>query len=147
MLLREIVSRGVSIDFFTKPRFVDPRPAVSDLDCKGMLQLVDCTNHIGDSLRRWLTPSGHGLWGRFWQALDATSYNRGIVRRMRQHSVGDIDLWLGDWAKGRGERPVISFAQGPPGTDARSVLDRTGLIERLAVQPFDYSFPPLRIID
>jgi len=51
---------------------------------------------------------------------------------MRSDKVGEVDLWLGDWSHGRGLRPVVSFVQGPPGTDARSVLRHREMIERLA---------------
>ena len=95
-------------------------------------RLFDCTNLLTDGLRRRLSASGGGLWGRFWSSVDSGSYNRGLVAAMRKAHAGNVDLWLGDWARGRGNRPVVSFAQGPPGTDATSVFERRDLIERLA---------------
>ena len=67
---------------------------------------------------------------------DAACYNRLLVRRIRgeQKLRGyDAILWLGDYAHGSVPGvPTISFAQGPPGTDARSILLRRTEIQCLA---------------
>lgn len=132
VLLRDLIRRGHQISFFTKPSFVDPRPALRDIVSTADFKLVDCTNRFGDGLRRRVAARGRGLWGHFWGQLDAATYNRGLVRAMRRSPASGIDLWLGDWARGRGSRPVVSFVQGPPGTDARSVFTRRKLIQQLA---------------
>ncbi len=79
-----------------------------------------------------MASSGRGLWGKFWGQLDAATYRYGLIQSMRTSDRGDLDLWLGDWARVRGHRPVVSYAQGPPGTDARSVANHRDLIQRLA---------------
>lgn len=132
MLLRGLLDRGHEVTFYTKPSFVDPRPALNGQADTGRFRLVDCTNQWGDGLRRRMAPSGKGIWGHAWGQLDSKTYNKSLVRAMRQEHEAELDLWLGDWARGRGERPVVSFVQGSPGTDARSVFDRRSLIERLS---------------
>lgn len=132
VLLSKLVERDIRISFFTKPSFVDPRPLFQGTSNANQFGVIDCTNIWGDRLRRFLAPNGSGIWGRFWGGIDAATYNRGLVRRMRASKGRDLDLWLGDWAHGQGKRPVVSFVQGPPGTDARSVSRHRELIERLA---------------
>jgi len=51
---------------------------------------------------------------------------------MRKESQSDLDLWLGDWSRGRANRPVVSYVQGPTGTDAQSIGPHRTLIERIA---------------
>ncbi len=130
VIVDRLLTRGHQIDFYTKPSFVDPRPVLNGTADK--IHVVDCTNHWGDGLRRTMSPSGSGLWGRLWGSIDSTTYNRGLVQAMRTAKAADLDLWLGDWARGRGSRPVVSFVQGPPGTDARSVFQHQRLITELA---------------
>ena len=129
VLLRELLKRGTAIDFFSKPSFVDPRPAVAGCFGAGRLRFIDCTNRFGDAFRRL---GSLGPFGRVCGWVDSSTYHRGLVRAMRRATTADIDLWLGDWARGRGDRPVVSFVQGPPGTDARSVQKHRYLIERIA---------------
>lgn len=134
MLLQGLLARGHKVSFFTKPSFVDPRASI-DQEYAQNLTVVDCTNHFEDGLRRKMSPSGRGLWGAAWGTLDSASYNRGVVRAMRRCPNADIDLWLGDWARGRGSRPVVSFVQGPPGTDADSVEKHKQQIVELVGRP------------
>jgi glycosyltransferase involved in cell wall biosynthesis len=58
------------------------------------------------------------------------------VNRIRAESAVrkyDTVLWLGDYAHGTVSGvPTLSFAQGPPGTDARSILHRRAEIRLLA---------------
>lgn len=130
ILLNGLLERDFFVSFYSKPSFVDPRPILNGHGKE--LRFVDCTNHWADGVRRRMSPRGGGLWGHFWGQFDASIYNRGLVRAMRQSPVDGIDLWLGDWARGRGKRPVVSFAQGPPGTDARSVFTHRALIQTLS---------------
>lgn len=136
MILAELVSSGLKIDFFAKPTFVDPRICVENSANRHLLSLVDCTNHFADNLRQRLAPRGRGLWGWLLGKVDAVTYNRLLVKRMRSSACGNIDVWLGDWARGKGSRPVLSYAQGPPGTDARSVFKHFPLIATLAGKGF-----------
>ncbi len=132
VLLERLVHRENRITFFSKPSFVDPRKLFIDHRNASLFQFAECTNSFADGLRRLVSPTGRGLWGRLWGSVDAASYNRILVRRMRGTAKGDLDLWLGDWAHGRGRRPVVSFVQGCPGTDARSIVKHRDLIARLA---------------
>lgn len=121
VLLRELLKLGYRIDFYAKPSFVDPRSVVSDLLQADHLKLVDCTNQFGDHFRRKYGKGDLGLWNQFCGFVDSWTYHRGLVRSMRRCNGADVDLWLGDWARGRTQRPTVSFVQGPPGTDARSI--------------------------
>ena len=66
---------------------------------------------------------------------DAEIYNRLLVNRIRQEHQRrsyDLCLWMGDYAWGSVPGlPTVSFVQGPPGTDARSVLRRGDEVARL----------------
>jgi glycosyltransferase involved in cell wall biosynthesis len=132
VFLRELLRRGHHIDFFSKPSFVDPRTAFQGSPDSNRLRLIDCTNRWGDGLRRKLSGYRVRVANGLLNRIDVVSYYRGLSTAMRRYNKSDVDLWLGDWARGRGKRPVISFAQGPPGTDARSVFRHRELIERLA---------------
>jgi len=131
LLLRELVARGVSVDFFSKPSFVDPRPAVGE---RAGFRFIAVVNTVSDALRRGMaglrTLSALAAWN------DAATYNRLLVRSMSdEHRKLPYDavLWLGDYAHGSVPgAATVSFAQGAPGTDARSILRRKGEIQRLA---------------
>jgi glycosyltransferase involved in cell wall biosynthesis len=131
LLLRELLMRGHKIQFFSKPSFVDPRPAVGNLPG---FRFFDVTNSGPDRLRQRL--SRIPVAGFLASQLDASTYNRLLVHEMtRNHSVEKYDscLWLGEFARGRTKSvPVVSFVQGPPGTDARSILQRYSEIKALA---------------
>jgi len=131
LLLRELVASGVEVDFFSKPSFVDPRPAVGE---HAGFRFVSVVNTVSDTLRRSMSCIGGLSALAEWN--DAASYNRLLVRRIRsehrKHPY-DVVLWLGDYAHGSVPGvATVSFAQGAPGTDARSVLRRKGEIRRLA---------------
>ena len=54
------------------------------------------------------------------------------MRRIDRDRNYDLQLSLGQWAFGRGtRRPVVSWVQGPPGTDSRSVTRHHGSITQL----------------
>jgi glycosyltransferase involved in cell wall biosynthesis len=130
LLLNRLLDHGLRIDFFSKPCFVDPRPIVGN---KAGFRFVPVNNRILNSVRIKLeripfvaTAAG---------TADAYSYSRLIVRtiaREHQRRRYDLCLWLGDYARASVPGlPAISFVQGPPGTDARSVLARYAEIRRL----------------
>lgn len=129
VLLEKLIERGNRVTFFSKPTFVDPRPRMTD---PSSIEFVDCTNAISDGLRRRLASRGPGIWKYLWGRIDSANYNRLIIHEMGRKKVGDVDLWLGDWSRSRRARPTVSFVQGPPGTDARSIQVHRVLIERLA---------------
>ena len=130
LLIKELLARGWEIDFFSKPTFVDPRPIVGSLTG---FRFVPVTNQVFDSIRKKLERIS--LVGAASGVLDAYSYNRLLAREIaREHAQRhyDLCLWLGDYARGAVPNlPTVSFPQGPPGTDARSILIRTAEIRRL----------------
>jgi glycosyltransferase involved in cell wall biosynthesis len=132
VILKELLRSGHRVTFYTKPSFVDPRLDIQEPDLAKLLEIVDCTNHRMDGFWRRCGGNRPGLKGTLLSRMNAATYNRGLVRAMRRSGGGDVDLWLGDWAYGRGKRPVVSFVQGPPGTDADSIAGHEGLITRLA---------------
>jgi len=136
LLLKGLLARGHSVDFFSKPSFVDPRPVIGD---HGHFRFYDCTNHGPDLLRR--RTQGLPILRFLTERFDARTYNQLLVRRIWQagqyNDCGyDVVLWLGDYAHGAVPSvPTVSFAQGPPGTDARSILRRRDEIRKLAGRP------------
>ncbi|HBJ39136.1 MAG TPA: hypothetical protein DDZ51_31195 [Planctomycetaceae bacterium] len=132
VILAGLLGRGHRVTFYTKPSFVDPRMDIREPSLTERLNVVDCTNQRTDALWRTWGGKGMGLSRTLLGRMNAWAYNRGLVRAMGIASDGDVDLWLGDWAHGRARRPVISFVQGPPGTDAESIAKHRELIERLA---------------
>jgi glycosyltransferase involved in cell wall biosynthesis len=131
LLLRELLARGHGIHFFSKASFVDPRPAIGP---HPGFRFFDVTNTGPDRLRRRVEhlPVAGFLAGLF----DSWTYNRLLFSEMaRRHAAEkyDLSLWLGEFSQGRMPgAPAVSFLQGPPGTDARSILQRFDEIKRLA---------------
>jgi glycosyltransferase involved in cell wall biosynthesis len=159
LLLRELLLREHQVHFYSKASFVDPRPAVGNLDG---FRFFDTTNTGPDQLRQRLSriPVASFLSGQY----DAATYTRLLVSEMaRRHATEkyELSLWLGEFARGKmGAVPVVSYVQGPPGTDARSILDRSGEIKALAgpVAAFKWhvlarlrlspvGLPPLKLTD
>lgn len=131
LLLGALLERGCRIDFFSKPSFVDPRPVIGN---HPLFHFHATDNPLADRLRaRMESVPGIGLLGR---RLDSFTYNQAILRAVAAgHGAVPFDLflWLGDYARGRVQGlPNVSFAQGPPGTDARSVLRHFSQIQKLS---------------
>jgi glycosyltransferase involved in cell wall biosynthesis len=131
LLLRELLLRGHEVHFFSKASFVDPRPAVGE---RAGFRFVDVTNVGPDRFRRRVEKVPFvGFSAGFY---DAWTYNRMLVREMAQSHVDErytLSLWLGEFARGRIPGiPVVSFVQGPPGTDARSIVERFDELKALA---------------
>jgi len=130
LLLRTLVERDFEIDFFSKPSFVDPRPAVGE---RPGFRFVPAVNHISNGLRRRVqkVPVLYAIAAR----NDTVNYNRLLVRLIRQEHQRrsyDLCLWMGDYACGSVPGlATVSFVQGPPGTDARSVLKQRKEVQRL----------------
>ena len=131
LLLQGLLARDCEIVFFSKSSFVDPRPAIG---AHPAFSFVDVDNRLADRTRAKLSYIP-GL-GFIAGLIDSSTYNRLLVKRMREHHAQkpfDLILWLGEYARGRVDQvPSISFAQGPPGTDARSILKRFAEVSRLA---------------
>lgn len=131
VLLREMLARGCGVHFFSKASFVDPRTVLSG--CRGF-EFSDVDNVFADRLRR--LSSRLPILGTVTRLLDVATYNSKLVASMRaahQKSRFDLCLWLGDYARGCVPGvPTVSFAQGPPGTDARSVIAHFDEIRKLA---------------
>jgi glycosyltransferase involved in cell wall biosynthesis len=131
LLLGKLLDRGFEIDFFSKPSFVDPRPIVGS---KPGFRFVSVNNTVLNFTRERLQRVP--LVGVAAGVADTFSYNRLLVRRIREenrHRNYDLCLWLGDYARSSvAGLPTVSYAQGPPGTDARSILARYAEIRSLA---------------
>jgi glycosyltransferase involved in cell wall biosynthesis len=131
LLLRELILRGHEIHFYSKSSFVDPRPAIGE---RPGFRFFDVSNLGPDQVRRRLEKIP--LIGFLAGLFDAWTYNRMLVSEMaRVHSAEsyDLALWLGEFARGRmNQVPLVSFVQGTPGTDARSIVQRFGEIKTLA---------------
>lgn len=131
LVLNQLLDLGFEIDFFSKPSFVDPRPIVMN---KTRFRFVPVNNRVLNSIRTKL--ESFPLVATAANTADAYSYNRLVARTIgleHQQRAYDLCLWLGDYA--RDSVPglqTISFVQGPPGTDARSVFARYAEIRRLA---------------
>ncbi len=131
LLLRGLLERGYEVEFFSKASFVDPRPAVGS---HPNFCFTDVDNRWADRVRAKLEHIP--IVGRAASILDSLTYNRLLVRSIAAaHSQNPFDLvfWLGDYAFGSVPGiPSVSFAQGPPGTDARSLISRFSEIKKLA---------------
>ena len=134
LLLRALLDSGHEVDFFSKASFVDPRPSIGEMSG---FRFVETTNSGPDNFRRRV--EGIPCLGFLADRVDAATYNQLIVRRFaadHQSRHYDLCLWLGDYATGRVPGlTTVSFAQGPPGTDARSIIARFGEIRNLAGMP------------
>ena len=117
LLLRELLVRGHEIHFYSKPSFVDPRPAVGE---RPGFRFFDVTNVGPDQFRRRVQHvSFRGvLAGRF----DASTYNQMLFREItRKHSIEKYDLcfWIGDYARGR--TPGLSTVASSKAHPARTL--------------------------
>jgi len=131
LLLRALLDQGCEVQFFSKASFVDPRPTIGD---HAKFKFTDVDNSLADRTRAGLARVP--VVGKLAGILDATTYNRLLVRRINEAHARqkfDLCLWLGDYACGSVPGiPTVSFAQGPPGTDARSIIGRREEITHLA---------------
>jgi len=131
MLLRALLDLGCEVRFFSKASFVDPRGAVGD---RAGFRFTDVDNRISDRLRA--RTARIPLVGLATTRLDVARYNQMLVAaidRAHLQSPFDVCVWLGDYARGRVPGLAsVSFAQGPPGTDARSIFRRFSEVSRLS---------------
>lgn len=133
LLLKALLDAGHEVDFFSKPSFVDPRPAVGD---RTGFRFISVVNKLADSIRRRLQRVPLLSLGS--ALIDAWTYNRLLVKSIRKQHLSrsySVVLWMGDYARGTVPGvPSVSFAQGAPGTDARSIVTRRREIRELAGQ-------------
>jgi glycosyltransferase involved in cell wall biosynthesis len=131
LLLVRLLDHRFEIDFFSKPSFVDPRPIVGT---RPGFRFIPVNNHILNFVRSKVQRLP--LVGRAASTADALSYSRLVARTVtREHQKRQYDLcvWLGDYSRGSVPGlPTVSFPQGPPGTDARSLLTQFDQIRRIA---------------
>lgn len=131
LLLRSLLDQGCRIHFFSKASFVDPRPSAGG---HLFFRFTDVCNRLTDAVRA--RTQGIPLLSIGTRMVDVSRYNRMVIEAIkREHgrSRFDVCLWMGDYARGRiSGLPTVSFAQGAPGTDARSVLRRSAEIRRLS---------------
>jgi glycosyltransferase involved in cell wall biosynthesis len=131
LLLARLLDQRFEIDFFSKPSFVDPRPIVGT---RPGFRFVPVNNHVLNFVRSKVERVP--LIGTAASTADAISYSRLLAQTIgREHLKRryDLCLWLGDYSRGsvRG-LPTVSFPQGPPGTDARSLLNQYHRIRQIA---------------
>lgn len=130
LLLRELLPAGVQVHFFSKASFVDPREAAEN---HPGFRFTDVDNRFADRLRQ--KTARVPLISTATRRADVATYNGQIVRAIqRAHARErfDLCLWFGDYARGRVEGiPTVSFGQGPPGTDARSIIRHFATIRAL----------------
>lgn len=131
LLLRSLLDDGHEVDFFSKPSFVDPRRCI---DAAERFRFI-CTDNVGPDRFR-AKVQRVPILGFLACRFDCATYTRLLlnnIRREHQTRPYDVCLWLGDYVPGRVKNlPTISFAQGPPGTDARSIVARFDEVRRLA---------------
>ena len=131
LLLRALLDAGHEVDFFSKPSFVDPRPCVGE---HAGFRFIPTDNVGPDRFRARVQHLP--VIGFLACRVDSGTYSRLLLQNISKehaHRRYDLCLWLGDYAPGRVKNlPMISFAQGPPGTDARSIISRFTEILRLA---------------
>jgi glycosyltransferase involved in cell wall biosynthesis len=131
LLLVKLLDQKFAIDFFSKPSFVDPRPIIG---ARPGFRFIPVDNHVLNFVRSKVERVP--LVGTAAGIADALSYSRLVARTVgREHKKQRYDLcvWLGDYAYGSvPDLPTVSFPQGPPGTDARSLLNQYHRIRLLA---------------
>ncbi len=127
-ILRELLERGHQVDFFSAQNYVHPVGLIE----RHRLVYVSCDQPRLDALIRRLGPGRLGWVGA---KLGHRPFARRIIcaiRRRHAERRYDVALFLGVWAHGRvAGLPAVSWVQGPPGTDARSIRRHRHDIVRL----------------
>lgn len=127
-VLQELLRRRHEVDFFSKRTYVYPErlvehPGFSYYDC-AQPRLDSVIARLDHEYPHWL-----GM------QMGNAMYMRRVVHTMTRHHRArsyDGELFLGQWAYGRVPRlPVVSWVQGAPGTDSRSVIRHRAVIRRL----------------
>jgi glycosyltransferase involved in cell wall biosynthesis len=127
-ILSELLARGHAIDFFSKRSYVYPEallehPGFRYVEC-GQPRVESLAANRSNEYAKWLG----------YQIVN-TIYMRRIIQRMRELDRMrhyDLEFFVGQWAYGRvRDLPVVSWVQGAPGTDSRSVSRHREDIKRL----------------
>jgi glycosyltransferase involved in cell wall biosynthesis len=125
VILRALLDRGHEIDFFGKKNFVYPR----ELEAVPGFRLLDVPNERAERLSAIMGRGGGKIRRHLAAQFAHQAFARGVLRAMRQAHRDrqyDLQFWFGDWAWGRIQGvPVVSWTQGPPETDSRSVTARS----------------------
>jgi len=142
LILRQLLERGHQIDFFNKTSFVRPR----EFESLTNYRFVEVPTPASDRIIRRCPRRGGTVLRHFLGQIAHRIFAAKVLAAMRRHhaeSPYDVQLWLGDWSWGRiGDIPVVSWVQGPPQTDARSVVRHRKQILRLCGWR---SYLPLRL--
>ena len=128
-VLQELLRRGHEIDFFSKRSFVYPERL---MDHRGFAYRECAQPRLDVAVQ--LLPTADARW-YIGGPISNAVYTRRVVDAMARQARNrnyDVELFLGLWAYGRIPGiPVVSWVQGPPGTDARSVVRHSASIRRL----------------
>lgn len=131
VILRELLRRGHEIVLFSTKAYVYPAELIEN----NRLGYVDCTDARVDAV---VARFGSGRAGWVAAKLAHRLFTRrimGAMRRSHAQCSYDVELFLGTWAFGRVPGlSVVSWVQGPPGTDARSIRRHRREIIRLCGQ-------------
>jgi glycosyltransferase involved in cell wall biosynthesis len=127
-VLQELLRRGHEVDFFSKRTYVYPEPLLR----YPRFRYYDCDQPAVDRLISRLRPESVQWVG---MRLGNAAYMRRVVDTMTRHHRDrsyDSELFLGQWAYGRvAQLSVVSWVQGAPGTDSRSVVRHRAMIRGL----------------
>ena len=130
VILQELLERGHQIDFFGKRSFAFP----TGLEAYPNFRLINAER----LLERWFGQAchfGNGILRKIAGPLTAAQTRRNIpsaIRVEHQKSPYDVCLYFGTWAFDRvATLPTISWIQGPPGTDSRSIARQARQLRRL----------------
>jgi glycosyltransferase involved in cell wall biosynthesis len=131
VILDDLLTRGHQIDFFGKTSFFRP----TQLEHHPNFHWVEVPPSRMEKLTTLLQwPKGGALAviaGQIAHHGFAANITH-LMRRNHREQPYDLQLLLGDWAWARiGDLPVVSWVQGPPETDARSISRRRNELIRL----------------
>lgn len=128
-VIRELLRRGHEIDFFSRPSFVAPK----SLGGYAQFRYVDCSTSISGGIRRRLR-SASRVVDLALETGDKLAFMRNVSCRMQAEQSQrryDVEFFVGQWAYDRIPGiPVVSWVQGPPGTDVRSVFRQRDVIKK-----------------
>ena len=120
VVLRELLERGHRIDLFGKKSFAHP----FGLESYPNLRFIDVEERVERTLGR-LAGMGPRPWRRVVGGFLARQTARNVSQAIKaEHARQDytVQLFLGTWSFGRVRGlPTVSWIQGPPGTDGRSI--------------------------